>query len=96
MGRISIKLPRPVIGRRIQAVIAPGDGRHVEVDWGLTEGHYYACRDGRSGEIVVLRATGDMDRSRPPRPILSLAPGERATVGTSDILILIDLGTEEP
>ena len=95
MGKITIRPPRSIIGKRIDAHIGREiDPRPVEADWEIIDGHYYAVRDSR-GRVVVVRAT---DEYIGGRPMFVMAPGEESigSPGADRLVILVDLGIEAP
>jgi hypothetical protein len=94
MGRLTIRPGEPKkIGRKIEASIEREKTfPDIETDYELIEGHYYVVRDGW-GKIVVVRATREFVGRN---PMFVLAPGEDGHVGHTQLLILLDLGTEAP
>jgi len=82
-----------IIAKRVTAEVRTDSKQNVDVSYELIEDHYYLVRDNYS-HLVVLRATTDMVGSR---PLFVLAPGENeGRVGTGELLIIADLGTEAP
>lgn len=91
MGTIRMRNAVGRVRRIASAVIAPSDGSGVEGLYDVDVGHWYLVRAG--SDLAVVRFDG-MDGGR---PLFILGDGEPGgVVGRRDILVITDLGTEQP
>ena len=91
MGSFRVRTRSDRVRRILGAVISDKAQPDPDPVYDIELGHYYLVRV--DDHLVVVRFDGLSGK----RPLFSLAMGERiAAAGHHDILIVSDLGTEEP